>query len=167
MMLVAFLLNIVDKLDNDHPFYIVLNFMGATLACIASCIIMYAPFIILEGTWALISGWGIYDYFNRMKANKVKVYFKGGEGIKKPLDYNGNEIKVGDILTHSYFYDGNDKFFAEHYPNMTASEIYDLKHKPSVIVKWNDKGFYYGEGIDGDNKQYMHDFKFKETKIVK
>ena len=65
MMLTAFLLNIVDKLDNDHPFYIVLNLIGSILACIASCIIMYTPFIILEGTWALISGWGIYDYFKR------------------------------------------------------------------------------------------------------
>jgi hypothetical protein len=72
LMLVAFLLNIVDKLDNDHPFYIVLNLIGATLACIASCIIMYTPFIILEGTWALISGWGIYDYFKRMKNERNK-----------------------------------------------------------------------------------------------
>lgn len=72
LMLVAFLLNIVDKLDNDHPFYVILNFIGATLACIASCIIMYTPFIILEGTWALISGWGIYDYFKRMNDERNK-----------------------------------------------------------------------------------------------
>lgn len=72
LMLVAFLLNIVGKLDNDHPLYIVLNFMGSILACIASCIIMYTPFIILEGTWALISGWGIYDYFKRMKNERNK-----------------------------------------------------------------------------------------------
>ena len=72
MMLVAFFLNIVDKLDNDHPFYIVLNFLGATLSCIASCIIKYTPFIILEGTWALISAWGIYDYFKRMKNERNK-----------------------------------------------------------------------------------------------
>ena len=67
MMLTAFLLNIIDKLNNDHPFYITLNFLGSILACVASCIIVYPPFIILEGTWAIISGWGLYDYFNRKK----------------------------------------------------------------------------------------------------
>ncbi len=70
MMLVAFLLNIMDKLDNDHPFYIFLNFIGSIMACIASIMIEYTPFIILEGTWALISGWGIYDYFKRLKEKK-------------------------------------------------------------------------------------------------
>lgn len=70
MMLVAFLLNIVDKLDNDHFFYIVLNFIGGFMACIASCLIEYTPFIILEGTWTIISGWGIYDWFVRRKKRK-------------------------------------------------------------------------------------------------
>lgn len=65
MMLVAFLLNIVDKLDNDHIFYILLNFLGGVMACIASFLINYTPFIILEGTWTLISAWGIYDWFIR------------------------------------------------------------------------------------------------------
>lgn len=70
MMLVAFLLNIVDKLDNDHLFYILLNFFGGVMACIASCLIDYTPFIILEGTWSIISAWGIYDWFVRRKKTK-------------------------------------------------------------------------------------------------
>jgi hypothetical protein len=70
MMLVAFLLNIVDKLDNDNIFYILLNFCGGVLACIASCLISYTPFIILEATWSVISGWAIYDYFKRKKDGK-------------------------------------------------------------------------------------------------
>lgn len=70
MMLTGFLLNLVDKINNDHPLYIFLNFFGSMMACIASCMIGYSPFIILEGTWALISGWGIYDYFKRMKNEK-------------------------------------------------------------------------------------------------
>lgn len=65
MMLVAFLLNIVDKLNNDHIFYILLNFLGGVMACIASYLINYTPFIILEATWTLISAWGIYDWFIR------------------------------------------------------------------------------------------------------
>ena len=67
LMLFAFLLNILDKLDNDHPLYIVLNIIGSVLACVASCMIEYEPFIILEGTWALISTWALYDYFKRTK----------------------------------------------------------------------------------------------------
>jgi len=70
MMLVAFLLNIVDKLDNDHIFYILLNFFGGVMACIASCLIGYTPFIILEATWSIISAWGIYDYFERKYGKK-------------------------------------------------------------------------------------------------
>ena len=67
MMLFAFILNIVDKLDNDNIFYILLNFFGGMLACIASILIGYTPFIILEATWVLVSGWGIYDYVIRRK----------------------------------------------------------------------------------------------------
>lgn len=65
MMLAAFLLNIADKLSNDSPFYICLNLIGGCFACAASIMISYTPFVILEGTWALISGWALYVYFKR------------------------------------------------------------------------------------------------------
>ena len=65
LMLVPFILNIADKLSNDSPFYVVLNLIGSSLACIASVMIQYTPFIILEGTWAIISGWALYVYFKR------------------------------------------------------------------------------------------------------
>ena len=71
LMLFAFLLNILDKLDNDHPLYITFNLIGSILACIASCMIQYEPFIILEGTWGLISGWALYDYFKRTKNDSI------------------------------------------------------------------------------------------------
>ena len=60
MMLSAFILNMVDKLDNNDLFYIILNLFGGGLACIASCMISYEPFIILEGTWSLASAWALY-----------------------------------------------------------------------------------------------------------
>lgn len=63
MMLVVFLLNIVGKLENFHPFYIIMNFIGSGFACAASVMIEYEPFIILEGTWCLISGWAMFNYF--------------------------------------------------------------------------------------------------------
>lgn len=65
MMLVVFILNIADKLSNDSPFYIVLNMIGGCFACIASVMISYTPFVILEGTWTLISAWALYVYFKR------------------------------------------------------------------------------------------------------
>jgi hypothetical protein len=71
MMLFGFVLNIVDKLDNDNIFYILLNLFGGILACIASILIKYTPFIILEATWVLVSGWGIYDYIIK-KRNEIK-----------------------------------------------------------------------------------------------
>lgn len=70
LMLTGFLLNIMDKLDNDNIFYILLNFIGGIMACIASCLIDYTPFIILEGTWSIVSGWAIYDYVIRTKKSK-------------------------------------------------------------------------------------------------
>ena len=65
LMLVPFILNIADKLSNDHPFYIISNLIGSTLACIASLMIGYLPFVILEGTWAIISTWALCIYFKR------------------------------------------------------------------------------------------------------
>lgn len=70
LMLFAFLLNILDRLDNDHPLYITLNIIGGILACTASCMIQYKPFIILESTWTLISIWALYDYFKKRKNGK-------------------------------------------------------------------------------------------------
>lgn len=71
MMLVVFILNIADKLSNDSPFYIIMNLIGSSLACAASIMIKYVPFIVLEGTWALISAWALYVYFTRdFKKNK-------------------------------------------------------------------------------------------------
>jgi len=65
MMLVVFILNIFDFIHNDHPFYICMNFVGAGLACAASIMIGYVPFVILEGTWTLISMWALYIFFKR------------------------------------------------------------------------------------------------------
>jgi hypothetical protein len=55
ILLVAFLLNLVGKLSQDSPGYLLLNFVGAGLACLASVLISYLPFVILEGVWALVS----------------------------------------------------------------------------------------------------------------
>ncbi len=93
------------------------------------------------------------------------MYFKGGAGIEKPIDFNGKEIKDGDTLTSDLFDDFFDKkFYKTHYPNWSEDDIEERKHMPIYMVKWNPKGFFYGVGIN--QELYLHDFRFKYTKVV-
>jgi hypothetical protein len=55
ILLAAFLLNLFGKISKDRLLYILLNIIGAGLACLASYFINYMPFVILEGTWTLVS----------------------------------------------------------------------------------------------------------------
>ncbi|MEO0581857.1 MAG: ACT domain-containing protein [Bacteroidota bacterium] len=55
MILCAFVLQLSGYLQKGQPAYLLLNFVGGTLACTASVLMEYIPFIILEGFWALIS----------------------------------------------------------------------------------------------------------------
>ncbi len=55
LILLAYLLNISGKTSARSIVFLSLNFIGASLACLASLILHYVPFVILEGVWALIS----------------------------------------------------------------------------------------------------------------
>lgn len=55
MLLIAFLLNLWGSLERNSLSYILLNLIGAGLACLASSMIGYMPFVILEGTWTMVS----------------------------------------------------------------------------------------------------------------
>ncbi|MCC6838399.1 MAG: hypothetical protein IT234_07670 [Bacteroidia bacterium] len=68
ILLIAFFLNLTGKMDKDSLVYIVLNIVGAGIACLASILINYMPFIILEGTWTLVSAWGLINYYKTKKA---------------------------------------------------------------------------------------------------
>ncbi len=59
ILLIAFLLNLLKRISQDSRMYILMNLFGAGLACIASILIAYVPFIILEGTWTLVSLLGL------------------------------------------------------------------------------------------------------------
>lgn len=52
-LLIAFLLNLVKLLRADAHSYMVLNLVGAALACYSSYLINFMPFVVLEGVWAL------------------------------------------------------------------------------------------------------------------
>jgi hypothetical protein len=55
MLLLAYFLNLFDKISQHGLAYILLNFIGAGIACLASVLLHYWPFIILEGAWTLVS----------------------------------------------------------------------------------------------------------------
>jgi hypothetical protein len=65
ILLVAFFLNLTDKLKKDSFSYLFLNFVGAGIACFASILLDYLPFIILEGSWTLVSAFGIVQYIKK------------------------------------------------------------------------------------------------------
>jgi hypothetical protein len=52
----AFLLNVFRLLRVEGYPYIVLNLVGASLACYSSYLIDFMPFVVLEGTWAVVAG---------------------------------------------------------------------------------------------------------------
>ncbi len=55
LLLIAFFLNVAKKISADSPAYIWLNIFGAAISCYASYLIDYWPFVILEGTWAVVA----------------------------------------------------------------------------------------------------------------
>ena len=55
ILLAAYLLHQLNKLSKDGLTYILMNIAGAGLACFASYLISYLPFILLEAVWMLVS----------------------------------------------------------------------------------------------------------------
>lgn len=67
LILLAYFMNTAKLLPADGKLFFVLNIIGAATACYASFLIDYWPFVILEGTWTLVSIYGL------MKAMKIKM----------------------------------------------------------------------------------------------
>ncbi|HVU99345.1 MAG TPA: hypothetical protein VHE34_29190 [Puia sp.] len=59
LLLVAFFLNLTGKIGKESFAYLFLNVLGAGIACLASVLLRYWPFIILEGCWTLVSVLGL------------------------------------------------------------------------------------------------------------
>jgi Ca2+/Na+ antiporter len=55
ILLIAFVLNLLKIIRTDSLIYSLLNFAGAGIACYASYLIPYFPFVILEGVWTILS----------------------------------------------------------------------------------------------------------------
>ena len=62
ILLLAFLMNLLKKWPQDSLPYILLNIIGAGLACASSVVIHFWPFIILEATWTIVSIFALIKY---------------------------------------------------------------------------------------------------------
>jgi len=67
LILIAYFLNTERLIPVNGKLFYVLNTIGAALACYASLLINYWPFVILEGTWTLISIYGM------MRTMRIKM----------------------------------------------------------------------------------------------
>lgn len=65
ILLVAFFLNLKEVIKSDSMLYLTLNIVGSGIACYASVLLKYIPFIILEGSWMLVSLFGLIQYFRK------------------------------------------------------------------------------------------------------
>jgi hypothetical protein len=65
ILLAAFFLNLQNKISKDSLVYLLLNFSGAFIACLASVMLNYLPFVILEGCWTIVSLYGLIKYLKK------------------------------------------------------------------------------------------------------
>jgi hypothetical protein len=55
LLLLAFFLILFRYLSEDGTPYLMLNLVGAALACLSSYLIDFMPFVLLEGTWSAVA----------------------------------------------------------------------------------------------------------------
>ena len=68
-ILLAFILNITGKINTKDFSFILLNLIGAGMACLASILMKYVPFVVLEGVWTLAS---LISLINYIKTSNLK-----------------------------------------------------------------------------------------------
>ncbi len=64
-ILLAYFLNVFGRIKNNGLVFILLNLIGATMACSASLLLNYMPFIILEGAWTAVSFISLIKYLKK------------------------------------------------------------------------------------------------------
>lgn len=65
LLLIAYFLHLFKYIAKEDLSYILMNIIGAIFAAIASYLIHYYPFVILESTWGCVSCIALYQYFRR------------------------------------------------------------------------------------------------------
>lgn len=67
LILLAYFLGTEKLMKQDGKMYFVMNIIGAGLATVASVLLGFWPFVILEGAWTLVSLYGL------MKAMRIEM----------------------------------------------------------------------------------------------
>lgn len=65
LILLAYLLNIFSFIPKEGRLFFAMNIIGAGLACYASVLINYIPFVILEAVWTLVSIAGLLQLITK------------------------------------------------------------------------------------------------------
>jgi hypothetical protein len=61
-ILLAYFLNVFKKVNTNDLLFILLNLIGAFMACIASILLNYMPFVVLEGIWTIVSFYSLLKH---------------------------------------------------------------------------------------------------------
>lgn len=69
LLMAAFGLNLIGAVNQNQLTYLMMNFLGAGLATLASWMIDYMPFVLLEGTWCLVSAGAL---INILRSSKMR-----------------------------------------------------------------------------------------------
>lgn len=67
LLLLAFGLNLLKIIKADSYLYLIFNIIGALLAGLASILIHYIPFVILESVWMFVSLFALIKKWNDRK----------------------------------------------------------------------------------------------------
>lgn len=65
LILLAYFCNTFGWINGRSKLFFLLNIVGAGLACYASWLINYWPFVVLEGTWLIVSVAGLMKTLKR------------------------------------------------------------------------------------------------------
>jgi len=68
LILLAYFLNMFSFIKKDGTVYFTINIVGAGIACFASILIHFVPFIILEGAWVIVSCIGLLKSIKKSQA---------------------------------------------------------------------------------------------------
>ena len=68
IILLAYFLNIFSLIKKEGVLFYLMNIIGASIACFTSYVIDYIPFVILEGTWAIVSVIGLVKTIKKPQA---------------------------------------------------------------------------------------------------
>jgi hypothetical protein len=61
MILFAYFCNIFKLIPKDGRLFYLLNIVGSAMTCYSSWLIIYWPFVVLEGVWCVVSVAGLLN----------------------------------------------------------------------------------------------------------